>query len=130
MFKQLAAIGTIYENYMIKRGRVEARRILLQQDEKTLGDIGIDRSELVQGVGYWPWDGTVTQQEKDQRNLVTMKSANKAIRELHAYSDRELHDIGINRGMIADAVTNGRPGLDNDRPPRTPVSTGGDRQAA
>jgi len=44
----------------------------------------------------------------------------KAIRELSNYSDRELQDIGINRGMIADAVKNGRPAFDNDQPMNKP----------
>jgi len=32
--------------------------------------------------------------------------------------------------MIADAVANGRTGIDNDKPPTRPLNTGGDRQAA
>ena len=101
---------------------------MLQQDDSTLQDVGIDRHELVGGVKNWPWDGSVTRSKQAQN--VTAKDANKAIRELNHYSDRELQDIGINRGMIADAVTNGRPGIDNDLPPNNPVNTGGERQAA
>jgi len=116
MFKQLKTVGTIFENYMIKRGRVEARRILLNQDEKTLRDIGISRIELQSGVKYWPWDGSATTAKQDNQRVKQFK----AIRELSNYSDRELQDIGINRGMIADAVKNGRPTFDNDQPMNKP----------
>jgi len=60
MFKQLTAFGKYFESYMINRGRTEARRVLLQQDLKTLHDIGINRDELEAGVKNWPWDGSVT----------------------------------------------------------------------
>ena len=112
MFKQLKAVGTIYENYMINRGRVEARRILLMQDDKSLADIGISRQELLGGVKNWPWDGSVTKLKQSKLSI----SEFKAIRDFNNYSDRELQDIGINRGMIADAVKNGRPGYEQIEP--------------
>lgn len=111
MFKQLASVGSAFEKYMTRRGRVEAHRILMSSDAKTLEDIGIDRHELVGGIKNWPWDGSmVTQQVKPVAKA-------HAIRELNSYSDRELHDLGINRGMIADAVMNGRAGIDNTAAP-------------
>ena len=79
------------------------------------------------GVKNWPWDASVTAQRKSE---VERKTTYKAYRELSNYSDRELHDIGINRGMIADAVANGRPGIDDVKAANKPVNTGGDRQAA
>lgn len=109
MFKQLLSIGSAFDTYMTNRGRVEARRILLSQDDKTLEDIGIDRHELISGVKYWPWDGSVTLQQSKQDTTTQAQ----AIRELNNYSDRELHDLGINRGMIADAVANGRSGIES-----------------
>lgn len=127
MFKQLLSLGRAYENYMTHRGRVEAHRILLRQDEKTLQDIGIIRSELAGGVKNWPWDGSAQQQQA--KPVATAQ----AIRELNSYSDRELHDIGINRGMIADAVTHGRAGIDTALPTKgadTGPVTGNDRRAA
>ena len=36
----------------------------------------------------------------------------RAIRELNAYSDRELRDLGITRGDIVEAVNFGRPGIE------------------
>jgi len=128
MFKQFASIGTTFENYMTRRGRVEAHKILMAQDDKTLEDIGIDRHELQGGVKNWPWDGSVTLEKVVPVAKAPVAKA-RAIRELNNYSDRELHDIGINRGMIADAVANGRAGIDNVVTPERPV-TGDDRQAA
>jgi len=126
MFKQLTAIGTIYENYMIKRGRVEARNILLKQDAKTLQDIGILRHELLGGIKNWPWDGSASKQDVSSQRVKQFK----AIRELSNYSDRELQDIGINRGMIADAVKNGRPTHDDYQPPHRPSGQGVKQQVA
>lgn len=107
MFKQLASIGSAFEIYMTRRGRVEAYKILMRQDDKSLQDIGIDRHELIGGLKNWPWDGSATIQAKQP------VAKARAISELNSYSDRELHDLGINRGMIVDAVSNGRAGIDN-----------------
>ncbi len=126
MFKQLKAFGTIYENYMIRRGRIAARRILLMQDKKTLQDIGILRDELLGGIQNWPWDGSATKQKLDSQRIKQLK----AIRELSHYSDRELQDIGINRGMITDAVINGRPTYDTDQPTHSPTGSGARQEVA
>ena len=125
MFKQFASFGSAFENYMIRRGRAEAHKILVLQDDKTLTDIGIDRHELMGGVKNWPWDGSITKQKAEANN----GSRARAIRELNSYSDRELHDIGINRGMIADAVDNGRVGIEAPAEPLQPFN-GDDRKAA
>jgi len=126
MFNQLKAVGTVYENYMIKRGRVEARKILLKQDDKTLEDIGVSRHELLGGIKNWPWDGSATKQNLTNQSVKQFK----AIRELSNYTDRELQDIGINRGMIADAVKNGRPTYDVDQSNRQESSKQSNQQVA
>ncbi len=112
MFKQLAAISRSYEAYMTKRGRQMAHRVLMSQDNRTLEDIGISRHELLGGVKNWPWADVNTAKKPVAPPVQNMMSEAKAIRELKSYSDRELSDLGINRGMIADAVRNGRPGID------------------
>jgi len=127
MFKQLSGFGTAFEKYMTHRGRVEALNILKNQSEKTLEDIGVCRHELQGGVKNWPWDGSVTKMAATASSPIEQV---KAVRELTTYSDRELHDLGINRGMIADAVANGRAGIDSDLPPTRPSNTGDERQAA
>lgn len=131
MFKQLKAFGKTYQNYMILKGRIEARKILLTQGDSTLSDIGIDRTELEGGIKNWPWDGSATVTAKAQAVAKQdRKTIKKAVHELSTLSDRQLQDMGIYRGMIADAVVNGRPGIDNDVRPTSPQNTGGTRQAA
>ena len=51
-----------------------------------------------------------------------MVSRARAIKELRQLSDRELSDLGITRGTIVEAVTNGRPGVENARAERTAVA--------
>lgn len=131
MFKQLKAIGKTYENYMVIKGRVEARKILLTQGESTLNDIGIDRAELEGGIKNWPWNGSATIAAKAAAvSKHDRKTIKKAVHELNTLSDRQLQDMGIYRGMIADAVVNGRPGIDSDVRPTRPQGSGDTRQAA
>jgi len=111
MFKKILTMGEVYEKYMTKRARIEAHRILMSLSDRALADVGVNRHELEGGVKNWPWDGSVAATNATTANIKL--SENQAIRELSAYSDRELHDIGINRGMIADAVKNGRDGIEN-----------------
>ncbi len=114
MFRKLRRIGEMYNSYMTKRGRAEAHSILLNLDNKMLADIGISRDALEGGVTYWPWDEAALARENAKlAGLKLDTTAQKAVRELDAYTDRELHDLGINRGMITDAVKNGRVGIEN-----------------
>ena len=41
-----------------------------------------------------------------------------AMRELQTYSDKELHDLGISRGSVVDAVVSGRDGIENNHSER------------
>lgn len=113
MFNKLKNAHTLFEAYMTRRGRVAAHEILMKLSDRSLEDIGISRSELLGGVQNWPWDGTITAEKETSVSQYNNLKTQKAIRELSQYSDRELHDIGINRGMIADAVVNGRVGIDD-----------------
>ena len=91
MFNKLVSFGKIYENYMTRRGKQEAHRILLQMGNRTLEDIGISRQELLGGVDNWPWDGSATKAAQQH----SKSEQKKAISQLHACTDRELHDLGI-----------------------------------
>jgi len=114
-------LGTRYTQYMIRQGRNQARHVLLSQSDNVLEDLGISRDLLEAGVNAWPWSSAV-----EQPVPLAIASPNswleqrRAIRELRALSDRELQDIGINRGSIVDRVKNGRPGLDT---PAVPAAT-------
>jgi len=132
---------------MTHRGRVMAHRILMSQSDRVLHDIGVSREELLGGVSNWPWEARnsddevsntvavahVTDQHSpveavaSQKTSRTFMGEKQAIRELSGYSDRELSDLGISRGMIAHAVKNGREDIDQVAP--EPFQ-GGDKAAA
>jgi hypothetical protein len=66
---------------------------------------GYSYALLRKGTGAWPWrhDPAKTAEEKEFR---------RAIRELRAFSDRELRDLGIARAGIESAVRHGHPDRD------------------
>lgn len=93
--------------------RARTRRILLDRSDRFLEDVGISRELLEAGVHAWPWrvDGSVPPAEPVRESR---RGLRKAIRELNAYSDRELADLGLARADIPRAVLYGRPGIDRD----------------
>lgn len=111
MFNFFNTMGRSYDTYMTALGRQQARRILLNQSDHTLKDLGISRAKLEQGVKAWPWKVLEDQPIAAKAPKRTMSYA-KAIRELNSYSDRELRDIGISRGSIPSAVKEGRVGIE------------------
>ena len=110
MFKLITAIGRSYHNYMTHQGRIQAHRILIGQSDWTLNDLGISRELLGGGVKNWPWKIVEDQPSKVEASRENRRKIEaRAIRELNSYSNRELHDLGITRGSIPEAVRNGRP---------------------
>jgi len=89
-----------------KSGRRRALAELNTMSDRTLEDLGISRSLLSQGIQSWPWKSNM------ELNNVAAVSKSKeikaAIKELQAYNDRDLADLGISRGEIVDIVMNGR----------------------
>jgi len=65
---------------------------------------------LRKGVSHWPWRQTP---EARAEELETRR----AIRELKSFSDRQLHDLGINRKGVEHAVRHGNAdaGFDAER---------------
>ena len=92
--------------------RESARQRLLQRSDRFLRDAGISRDMLEMGTKAWPWQHE--QAEKFLPPLETLAMRNRAIKELEAYSDRELQELGIARTNIVDVVENGRPGFQQD----------------
>ena len=110
MFKLITAIGRGYDNYMTRQGRVQAHRILSSQSDWTLNDLGVSRQLLNGGVKNWPWKITNDQPSRVEASRESRRKIEaRAIRELNSYSNKELHDLGITRGSIPEAVRNGRP---------------------
>ncbi|MBX2836830.1 MAG: DUF1127 domain-containing protein [Gammaproteobacteria bacterium] len=123
MFKLFSSIGSGLTNYMTHRGRVEARQALLHQSDRTLEDLGISRALLEQGTDAWPWREKADQPQPEAAftNAAVMSEA-QAIKELSNYSDRELHDLGINRGSIEEAVRKGRTGIERPDSNNSPIA--------
>lgn len=109
MFQLFKNFSENYERYMTNAGRSQARRVLMTQSDRTLEDMGISRHLLVEGIHNWPWrDGETETASAAEAVAQTRKDEKRAIRELRALSNAELHDMGITRGTIVDAVRNGR----------------------
>lgn len=127
MLNKLTTLGEMYNRYMVKRGRLEAHRILMAMSDDTLEDIGISKAALTSGVDYWPWDEATLIRKHREAQIAKMTAAEaQAVRELNGFNDKELRDIGINRSMINDAVKYGREGLED----ASPDAMNDDRQAA
>lgn len=75
---------------------------------RKLADMGVERDSAEQGFIAYAWNLIratfgASPEEKEYR---------RAVRELRAYSDAELADIGVPRYAIAYMVRHGRPGID------------------
>ncbi|MFK7855232.1 MAG: DUF1127 domain-containing protein [Granulosicoccus sp.] len=115
MYAFIKKIGSGYIDYMIRRGRSQARHVLMAKSDAILEDLGISRELLESGVSAWPWTEGVEQFEPvlvSHKVEPSRRQQMLAIRELQALSDRELHDIGVGRGSIAEMVRFGRPDID------------------
>lgn len=94
-------------------GRAKTLAHLETLSDHMLDDLGFSRALMRQGVSAWPW-------RKDQAVNVTKTSTNahaieQAVQELNTYNDRDLDDLGLARGDIRHAVTNGQQGNDHVR---------------
>jgi uncharacterized protein YjiS (DUF1127 family) len=107
-FKNLKnTLSSAIESY----GRHKTLNYLNTLSDRTLDDLGFSRALLSQGVEGWPWR---TEEFRSPTSKAQDASAiEAAIKELTAYNDAELADLGISRGQIRDAVTKGRAGIDN-----------------
>ena len=125
MLNLVAIVVRGYDKYMNRLARQRTLRVLAQQSDETLRDIGISRAMLNSGVTSRQMDTAGMRREQAESVTVEPRSTyhkvmsrRRAIRELRACSDRELRDIGITRGSIVEAVHYGRPRVD-----QTSVST-------
>ena len=90
----------------------EALNYLENMSERQLIDCGFSPMLVSQGLKAWPW--RIDSITPDASVLDTMLDAEQRnVDQLNRYSDVELADLGIRRGMIQDAVNNGRPGIDD-----------------
>jgi uncharacterized protein YjiS (DUF1127 family) len=103
------AIGTAAGRLREQRRRAQARRALMACSDRTLADIGIPRGSIhlaVRGVDLAdpvavreaePWPRLVASIRRWQHSR---RERRRVERELAAYSDRELEEIGVRRGDI------------------------------
>ncbi len=89
----------------------EALNYLENMSERQLIDCGFSPMLVAQGLKAWPWRiDSITPDVSVLENILDPEQRN--VDQLNRYSDVELADLGIRRGMIKDAVTNGRRGID------------------
>ena len=101
-----------FDSYITYLGRSRAREVLLRSSDRMLEDAGFSRELLASGVEAWPWHTpalALTPLDFKQVGNVA------AMRELQTYSDKDLHDLGISRSSIPEAVMFGREGIDSER---------------
>lgn len=99
--------------------RSRLRHDLLRFDARLLADAGFSRELVEAGVRAWPWRAPAEPAE----GLGSLRLGRKltdadyraAVAELESYSDTDLHDLGLSRGAIPEAVRNGRPGFPEDQ---------------
>ncbi len=101
-----------FNSYTTYLGRARVREVLLRSSDRMLEDAGFSRELLESGVKAWPWhkpEVALTPLDFKQVGDVA------AMRELQNYSDTELHDLGMSRATIPEAVMLGRDGIDNNK---------------
>ena len=77
-----------------------------------LEKLGFSPDLLTQGMSAWPW--REDEQEKGIENLENaIADEKRSVNDLSAYTDAELHDLGISRGSIKTSVRYGRPGIEH-----------------
>lgn len=111
MLVTLNRIITAIQHRLELTARARTRRVLLDRSDRFLEDVGISRRLLEAGVHAWPWR-EIDDASEAVAALEGRRGLRRAIRELNAYSDRELADLGLSRADIPHAVLYGRPGID------------------
>jgi len=90
-------------------GRSKTLSSLNSLSDSQLDDLGFSRELMAQGISAYPWKA---QDFKSMPTLTetraTAKEIKDSIKELQAYNDRDLADIGIARYEIEEVVMNGR----------------------
>lgn len=99
----IKAIQNYLHNYALEKTRYE----LMSLTDRQLEDVGVSRGLLNEGVEKWPWREVEGQNLSAQPARMNSREIDSAIRELSRMSDKDLRDIGIDRGTIRQSVLNG-----------------------
>lgn len=97
------AIRNHLNNHALRKTRAE----LLNLTDAQLEDVGISRFLLEAGIDTWPWREADVPHLAAQPAKMNAKEVDSAIRELSRMSDKDLRDIGIDRGTIRQSVIQG-----------------------
>ena len=97
-------------NALQRSRQKEALNYLETMSERQLIDCGFSPMLVSQGLQAWPW--RIDSITPDPAILASLSTEQLSIDQLNRYSDVELADLGLRRGMIRDAVHNWRPGVD------------------
>ena len=107
-----------------RRGRRMACGQLLNMSDRQLEDFGVSRHLLMEGISAWPWREALAGElageglaripviSNVRKDVQSTKEINKAVKELGAYSDRELAELGVTRHSIEESVRYGRPAIE------------------
>lgn len=105
----MSILNTLSDMVVASFERSSRRKALIElnsMSDRSLEDMGVSRALLSQGIQSWPWkNGT---ELNNTAKTSKRREIRAAIKELQAYNDRDLADLGISRGEIVDMVTNGR----------------------
>jgi len=79
--------------------------------------LGFSTALMEQGISAWPWRDDNQNYELAKNELAKIAQLiakeKKDVSELQAYTDAELSDLGISKGLINHAVRHGRAGIDD-----------------
>lgn len=98
MSRVLQSLENFFESIALAR----VQSTLLSMGREWVEAQGYSYEMLRAGVHKWPWRET-------PEAIAEQKEIKQAITELSSFSDRELHELGINRNGIENAVRYGRP---------------------
>lgn len=89
----------------------ETRLRLLSIDDRLLEDAGFSRALLKQGIKAWPWRSY----KYESITVTPWTNDTQAAADLRSFTDKDLRDLGINRGEIDHVVEHGRVGFRFDK---------------
>jgi len=118
----LTRLTSTFRRVAEHHAKARTREQLLQMSDRQLADFGFSKIMLLEGVSAWPWrlhDEAATvpgisslvstkPEVQKQGPAPSAREIRQAIKELSAYSDRELSELGLSRGNIAEVVRFGR----------------------
>lgn len=124
-------VKQVFLEAAMRSSKSRVRLQLLGMSDRQLNDYGFSRDALMEGISAWPWrtdgvaDAVAVGSSLQAEGLTVVpamtqvapakmsrSSIRKAVKELSAYSDRELAELGVTRQNIKEVVRYGRPSVE------------------